>query len=309
VARACWRATVRSLMQDIQQWLRQQNVKQVLSGPEGERRVNTAITRLSSRRLREDLVSWLNERHQITAGRAARAAFDNMQQTLPDSASEDQLRDTAQVNGTDREWLRQLRQVDAGLLSKTATAEEAGATTDSLAEELGNRITRQLRLGLDQEETVQELSRRVELVMDDGSADDRQENGVSGQTSRSKAELIAHDSVQDAYNTAARKRYLRNGFRFAIYDATIDTRTSEVCRRMNEEVIDMVKTPWLIPPLHPYCRSGIRPVLQPPSEALDRDQIADGFLQTIMQTKSYRPQTIGEEKFQTTPLTVRNGQT
>ena len=133
---------------------------------------------------------------------------------------------------------------------------------------------------------------------------------MSGQTAQSKAQLIAHDSVQDAYNTAARKRYLRNGFRFGIYDATIDTKTTEICRRMDEHIIDMVETPWFIPPLHPYCRSGIRPVLDVGDRTvLSQDDIADGFLQTIFQTKSYRPAVVGEAEFQPTPLSVEHGHT
>lgn len=309
-ARQRARSTVEQIMRDIQSWLSENNVQAMLATQQGQQKVNQAVTQLAAQRFRDDLVAWLSERHRIVAGRAARAAFDEMQKTLPDDVDDDQLRGQPRVDGTDREWMRQLRQVDVGLLSGTRTAQEAGATSDSLAQKLGDRITRQLRLGLDQGETVPELRRRVEMVVNDGDADDRAEKGIRGQTTRSKAELIAHDSVQDAYNTAARKRYLRNGFRYAVYDATVDTKTTDLCLRMNEHVIDMVDSPWFIPPLHPYCRSGIRPILDVGDRTpLTKDDVADGFLQTIMQTKSYRPQVVGQQEFQPTPLSVQHGHT
>jgi len=309
-ARQRARASIRSVMQEIQAWLRENDVQTIMDGPEGPGRVNQAVTMLAAQRLREGLVSWLDERHRIAAGRAARAAFDQMQTTLPDDVDTDQLRGLPRVDGTDREWLRHIRKVDAGLLSGTRTATDAGATSDSLAEELGDRITRQLRLGLTQNETVPQLAERVQVVVDGGDPSDRQERGVTGQTARTKAELIAHDSVQDAYNTAARKRYLRNGFRYGVYDATIGTKTTDLCRRMDEHVVDMVDTPWFIPPLHPYCRSGIRPVLKVGDRVpLTQDDVADGFVQTIMSTKSYRPQVVDQAEFQPTPLSIQHGHT
>lgn len=308
-ARAKARSTVAGIMQAIQDYLKANSVARMVDTDNGLRRLNSAITAMASERFRGELISWLVERHRITAGRAARQAFSVMEQAIPGDVDGDDLRGAPYVTAQDREWLRQLRQIDVGLLSGTETATQVGATTDSLAEKLGDRMTRQLRLGVQNNESVSELSRRVELVMQDGEADDRAEKGVSGQTTSSKAELIAHDSVQDAYNTAARNRYTRNGFRYAVFDATIDYKTSDICRRLNEVIVDMVDDPWLLPPLHPYCRSGLRPKLQlGDQEPISRDDIADGYLNTIMQTKSYRPpvQTTGD--FQPTALTEQYGQ-
>lgn len=299
------RSVIRDLMDEIIAWLGSQELEEMFSGPRPDRAVNQAITKLARERLREDLVSWLDERHGITMGRGARQAFDVMQKALPD-ADRDDFRDSPEFNDSDRELRNLLKQVDAGLLYDD---------DDSLAEEIGNDITRQLRLGLEQDEPVEtdksdqrSLADRVRYVMDEGDSNDRQEAGVTGQTKRTKAELIAHDSVQDAYNTAARKRYLRNGFRYGVFDATMDTKTTDLCRRMNEKVIDMMDTPWFIPPLHPYCRSGIRPILDVEDrQILTEDDVADGFLQTIMSTKSYRPPVLDPDEFQPTPLSREHG--
>lgn len=309
-ARQRARAAVRELLQAIQDYLSTTTMRSLVEDAAGERRVNAALTELAAKHFREGLVEWLEERHRITAGRAVREAFDKMAGELPEGEDRSDLTGLPRVSGADREWLRQLHRLDVGLLSGTETAREAGATSDSLASDLGDRLTRQLRLGVRNGESQAELARRVELVMDDAKADDRSEKGISGQTTRSKAELIAHDSVQDAYNTAARDRYLRNGFRYGTFDAVLDTKTTELCRRMDEHVIDFVETPFFVPPLHPYCRSGIRPVLDvTDKEALVREDVADGFLNTILQTKSYRPPTDTAGRFQPTPLSERYGHT
>jgi hypothetical protein len=174
-----------------------------------------------------------------------------------------------------------------------------------LAEEVGDRVTRQLRIGFARGEDTADLGRRVDFILTEGSDPERAKTGAKGQTIMSKGELIAHDSVQDAYVSAAHRRYLQNGFRYAIFDATIDTKTSAVCRRLNEHVIDLVETPWLVPGLHPWCRSGLRPTLDiGDREPLSEGDIADSYINTIMRTKGYRPPTLDTEAaFRPTTLT------
>lgn len=308
-ARQKARSVLRDILDAIEAWLEARNVQSMLSTASGARRANQAITQIASQRLRDDLVGWLVERHRITAGRAVRDAADKMSGSF-DGGGDDQLVGPGEYSRRlDRETLRQIQQVDAGLLYDTELAENLGLG-EPLAEELGDDITRQLRLGLADDETVPQLAERVQYVIDKGDDPKRREKGVTGQTKRSKAELIAHDSVQDAYNQAARGRYLRNGFRYAVYDATVDTRTTNLCRRMDEHVIDLRDDPFFIPPLHPYCRSGIRPILDIGDRSvLSRDDVADDFLQTIMSTKSYRPPANAAGDFQPTALTRQFDQT
>lgn len=315
-ARQRARATMRNVLDAVLSWLGQETGASFLSSPTDARRANQALTAIASQRLREDLATWLDERHRITMGRAVRAAHDQMAGALPRGMDPDDLTGRRDFGPMEREAARQVAQVDAGLLYDTELAEELGLT-EPLAEELGDDLTRTLRQGVRRDEPVQtgrddqtSLTDRVRGVLTDAGADVREGTNVSGQTKRSKAELIAHDSVQDAYNQAARGRYLRNGFRFAVFDATLDTKTTDLCRRMDETVIDLRDDPFLVPPLHPYCRSGIRPTLDADgSDRVGRDDIADDFLSTIAQTKSYRPPVDAAGTFEPTAITRDLGQT
>lgn len=307
-ARQRARAVIRDIVAEIKAYIEEQPIRQLLSSGSGAGRANQALTLIAADAFRQELIPWLEERHRITVGRAVRDAFDKMTSTgevdTSDLAGEPRF-----DRRLDAETLRQVRQVDAGLLYDTEIARERGLS-EPLAQELGDDITRTLRQGVAADESVQELARRVDLVLTDGDADDRGAKGVTGQTKRSKAELIAHDSVQDAYNQAARGRYLRNGFRYGVYDATIDFKTTDLCRRMNEVVIDLRDSPILVPPLHPYCRSGIRPILNVDDRPIvGRDDVADDFLSTILSTKSYRPPANAAGDFQPTRITRELGQT
>lgn len=307
-ARQRARSVVRDIVDAVQAWMAANSIQTVLTSDQGARRANEAITLIASERLRDDLVAWLDERHKITMGRAARQAFDAMSAEL-DGVDDDRIQGRPEFDRRlDGETLRQVRQIDAGLLYDTELAEQLGLN-EPLAQELGDDITRTLRQGVAQNETSDELARRVEWVLDDADADGRQASNVSGQTKRSKAELIAHDSVQDAYNQAARGRYLRNGFRYGVFDAVIDFKTTDICRRFDEVVIDLRDDPFFVPPLHPYCRSGIRPILViGDRKVLSRDDVADGFLSTLSSTKSYRPPANAAGTFRPTALTRDQGQ-
>lgn len=308
-ARQRARSVVQDILDAIEAWMEANAVESMISTDAGARRANRAITEIASEHFRDELIAWLRERHQITAGRSVRAAHDKMSAALG-GVDDDELAGPPRYDANlDRETLRQVEQVDAGLLYDTELAENLGLN-EPLAEELGDDVTRQLRLGVANDDNLAELTQRVQEVIDDADSPTRQEHGVSGQTKRSKAELIAHDSVQDAYNQAARGRYLRNGFRYGVYDAIIDTKTTELCRRMDEVVIDIRDDPFLVPPLHPYCRSGLRPILDlGDREPVKRDDIADGYLSTIMSTKSYRPPANAAGQFSPTALTRDQGQT
>ena len=297
-ARQRARATFRDLVDVIIRWLERNDVATYFNGAGREQRLNQLITELAAQHIRQELLSWLDDRRRTTMARGFRAAFDAMRQVA--NVGDGDLIGQAAFTNADIGTARVLANVDAGLLVDNS---------DSLASDVGDRVTRQLRLGVRQNESVQDLGRRVELIIDDGDGSDRQEKGVTGQTTRSKGELIAHDAVQDAHNTAATKRYLRNGFRYGVYDATIDTKTTRLCTRMNEVVIDMVRDPVLVPPNHPYCRSGIRPVLDvDQDDVVGRDDISDDYLQTIFSTAGYRPPVLSDEDFQPTALTEQYGQ-
>ena len=238
--------------------------------------------------------------------RAARASFQRMQQTLPGQVDESDLFGSPNIEAKDRALNAELKNIDAGLLYENS---------DSLANEIGDRATRQIQIGFAKNEPVvaqrddqMDLATRVEQVLLDGDADTRRENGISGQTAKSKAELISHDSVQDAYVTATHRRYLNNGFRYGTYDAVIDRKTSTVCRRLDEVHVDLVEQPWLLPPNHPWCRSDIRPLLQLPEGAsvIDESDIGDDHLNRIWGTNGFRPKVLDpDQEFNPTVLNER----
>jgi len=307
-ARQRARSVARNILTAIETWMQANAIESMLSTDAGARRANRAVTEIASERLRDELVAWLVERHRIAAGRAARDTYDKMSTALGGVEDERFTGRPEYDRRVDGETLRQIRQVDAGLLYDTELARDLGLN-EPLAEELGDDVTRTLRHGVAQNEAIQQLAERVQMVVVDADHDRRQATGIRGQTKRSKAELIAHDSVQDAYNQAARGRYLRNGFRYAVYDATIDTKTTDLCRRMDEHVIDLRDSPFFVPPLHPYCRSGVRPILDIGDRTVvSRDAVADEYLGTIAQTKSYRPPAQAAGQFRPTALTRDQGQ-
>jgi SPP1 gp7 family putative phage head morphogenesis protein len=280
-----------------------------MNGRGGDQRLNRLVSRTASQHIRAELLDWLDDRKRITMGRAARAAFDLMQSALPGGVQKEDLVGQGQFTNQDRDLLNKLRNIDAGLLT-----DQDG---DSLASRIGDEVTRQMRVGVNNGEPVHDhrddhmdLATRVDMVLNGPDYDpkERQKAGVTGQSVRTKGELIAHDSVQDAHNAMARRRYLQNGFRYVVYDATLDTRTTDLCRRMDGEVIDIVENPHLVPPNHPYCRSGIRPKLDTDQEPVTEDRIADRFLQDIWSTESYRPTVQDDQAFQPTAITDRLGQ-
>jgi SPP1 gp7 family putative phage head morphogenesis protein len=298
-ARQRARATFEGLVDVIAEWLGRAGVETYLGGGQTQD-LNRQITALAGDHIRKELLNWLYKRRKTTMGRGFRAAFDNMQQALPQAVQDQDLIGRAAFTNVDLNTAQRLANFDAGLL-----VDDSG----SIAQEVGDRVTRQLRLGHTQGENVQDLAKRVDYVINDGSADGRKEAGVSGQTVRTKGELIAHDAVQDAYNTAATKRYLQNGFRYCVYDATVDTKTTPLCRRLNKVVVDIVDHPQLIPPNHPYCRSGVRPILDlEDHEPITPDDIASSHMQTIMKTAGYRPAVSGQDDFRPTALTQQYGQ-
>ena len=290
-ARQRARESLREVSDDVEDFLRNRDIARRIENDDQRERVNEQLTQLVRNGLFTELLSWLDERRKVVMGRGARASFDRMQQALQTADVARDLLGSPNMTREDRSINRMLHDVDAGLLTK-------------VSDDAADRITRQIRLGFRNREDMREIGRRVDMVLVDGDDPDRQKKGVNGQTIMSKGELIAHDSVQDAYLHSTRRRYLKNGFRYAVFDAVIDNKTSAVCTRMNEVVIDMVESPHLVPPLHPWCRSDLRPTLNRDERAvLTDDDIADNFLQTIYQTKSYRPPEPSDTYFRPTSLT------
>lgn len=286
-------AAVDQLDADVKDWLERERADRLIQQSDGPRKVNQMVTAIAGDDIKSGLVDWLDDRRKTAMSRGIRSAFDQLQRTIPEAVDPDRdLIGSGAMSRDDEGLASRLGDVDAGLLVDNS---------DSLAQEVGDRVTRQIRQGVQEDESIQDIGDRVDMVLTDGDAPERKEKGITGQTVRTKGELMAHDSIQDAYNTGATKRYLDNGFRYATYQSTVDTNTTDLCERMNGTTIDLVNNPGLVPPNHPYCRSGISPELEP-GEATDPDAISDDYLQVINSTNAYRPNVLGEDDFNPTSL-------
>jgi len=274
-ARQRARRVVRELDDELTAFIEEANLRGIDTSVSKQRQINQKITLLTNNKLNDDLLTWLEDRRKQSMGRAARAAMDMMQSELGES---DELRGARRFSNEDARTAQVLQKIDAGLI-------------EELSNETGDRITDQLVRGFQQNETIEELGKRVDAVLVDGDFEElsRAKLGVKGQTIRSKGEMIAHDSIQDAYETAARERYLRNGFRHVRFDNPMDNKTSPICERLHGEILDITEQGHLVPPLHPWCRSDIIPVRDPDTSPVSDGNIADEHLETAMATKSFRP--------------------
>lgn len=111
------------------------------------------------------------------------------------------------------------------------------------------RIHNEVQMGMTASETAQQIARRVV-----GSA---KLKGVDGTTqiTRNNAAAITRTAVNHIANRARNEFFQENSdlFEFELYVATLDARTTPVCRAEDGEVHEIGQGP--IPPLHFNCRS------------------------------------------------------
>jgi SPP1 gp7 family putative phage head morphogenesis protein len=117
------------------------------------------------------------------------------------------------------------------------------------------RVEQQMRLGILQGETVQQLTARIRGTKANGYKD-----GVLAATRR-EAEMIARTSANHVSAAARQATWEANSdiIRGVRWVATLDGRTSHVCAGRDGEVYPLDKGPR--PPAHPNCRSSVAPVL------------------------------------------------
>lgn len=112
-----------------------------------------------------------------------------------------------------------------------------------------DRIESQIRIGLVQGESSQAIARRVV-----GTVSRRGRDGVT-EITRRQAQAITRTAVNSFTNAAKREFYKENASVFAeeLYVATLDARTTPICRSLDGETYRVGEGP--IPPLHFNCRS------------------------------------------------------
>lgn len=111
------------------------------------------------------------------------------------------------------------------------------------------RISQQIKMGIVQGETPAQIARRVV-----GTVSQRGRDGVT-QITRRQANAITRTAVNSFSNAAKREFFKANAdiFDEEIYVATLDSRTTPVCRANDGKKFPIGKGP--IPPLHWNCRS------------------------------------------------------
>lgn len=131
------------------------------------------------------------------------------------------------------------------------------------------RIEQQLRLGVLAGDTNDEMVRRIR-----GTRANNFQDGVTAITRRD-AETIVRTTVNHVSTEARQATWDANadiidGVRWV---ATLDGRTSPVCRSRDGEVYPIDKGPR--PPAHPNCRSTVVPVLKGEAIVGDRPSVTD----------------------------------
>lgn len=111
------------------------------------------------------------------------------------------------------------------------------------------RIEQQIKIGIVQGETSQQIAARVV-----GTVQQRGKDGVTAITRR-QAQAITRTAVNSFSNAAKREFFKENAdiFDMEVYVATLDSRTTPVCRANDGKRFPVGKGP--IPPLHWNCRS------------------------------------------------------
>ena len=120
---------------------------------------------------------------------------------------------------------------------------------NQIASEDLKRIEQQIRMGVVQGETSQQIARRVV-----GTVSQRGTDGVT-EITRRQATAITRTAV-NSYSNAAKRLFFdanKDVFDEEVYVATLDSRTTPVCRANDGKRFPVGKGP--IPPLHWNCRS------------------------------------------------------
>lgn len=111
------------------------------------------------------------------------------------------------------------------------------------------RISSAVRNGMVQGLSAREISQSVV-----GTKAAKGTDGVT-QTTRNNVDTVVRTMISGVSNAANRAYYLANKdiFKFEVYVAVLDSRTTPICRSLDGRKFPIGKGPY--PPLHPNCRS------------------------------------------------------
>lgn len=92
-------------------------------------------------------------------------------------------------------------------------------------------------------------------------------------TAKSAAKRLIMTESARMENEGLLDYYKRTGVEYLEFIATLDMRTSDICRAMDGELIPIAEARigLNVPPLHPYCRSVVAPVYEDELEEIDNE--------------------------------------
>lgn len=141
------------------------------------------------------------------------------------------------------------------------------------------RVRRALQLGMAENETIDDMIRRVrgrsaslirqdpatgQFVSEGGRVVGRRFSGGILQTTTREAEAIVRTGVNHIANRGHMATYAENADVLSglLFTATLDSRTSEICMALDGEVLDVEgPDPSKTPPRHINCRSVLTPII------------------------------------------------
>lgn len=156
----------------------------------------------------------------------------------------------------------------------------------------------------DKEKLVNALDDIVIKGLATGESYDKMADALSKrmETSFNNARRLIMTESARMDNEGLLQRYKDTGVKQLIFVATLDSRTSEICRAMDGAIIDIedAQIGLNVPPLHPYCRSVISPYyeeLEKPKERMYRDKDSGKSTKGKYQTyKDYLEKHIGDKE-------------
>lgn len=136
-------------------------------------------------------------------------------------------------------------------------SERIWTNTDRLASSLNEIIGKAIATGQSQEVTIREIQERFNV-------------------SASNAARLVRTEICYFENQGELESYREIGVEKFKFLATLDSRTSEICRNMDGKIFSIkeAKQGVNVPPLHPYCRSTIVPYISKelePKQRIARD--------------------------------------
>jgi len=131
------------------------------------------------------------------------------------------------------------------------------------------------RIWENKELLVKSLRKQIENGIIQGHSIDKMSKAIKNQfgSSAYQSKRLIHTEMARVVSEAQNKIYQDSGIiQKVIYDATLDNKTSNICRDLDGKIFD-INSSYPKPPQHPNCRSAIIPIVDGWNPRTKRDNI------------------------------------